>query len=163
VLSDGHLLLLELQRLSGADFAIVHGGGGAEGNADLLGGHVTAQTINLSGTNLALAQSGQIKVIALFTAEESPLYPGVTTATAQGFPILSSTSRGLSAPAGTPAPVVERLSQAVGRAMENPQFKERAAAMGLPLAYMDQDRMAEYWAAMETTFAPLVAHYVEMQ
>jgi Tripartite tricarboxylate transporter family receptor len=40
VLSDGRLLLLELERQAAVKFAIVHSAGGAAGTADLLGGHV---------------------------------------------------------------------------------------------------------------------------
>lgn len=163
VLSDGHLLVLELQRLAGVEFAIVHSAGGAEGTADLLGGHVTAQAINLGGSNAQMAEAGQIKVLATFTTEQVASYPGVQTATEQGFPILSSTSRALSAPAGTPAEVIQRLSESVGKVMASPDFQARAADLGLSLAYMDAATLGEYWDKMETTFGPLIADYLANQ
>jgi tripartite-type tricarboxylate transporter receptor subunit TctC len=160
VLSDGHLMLLELQRQTGADFAIVHSAGGAEGTADMLGGHTTGQSVNLSGTTVDLVESGQAKLLTLFTEEESDDFPGVTTATEQGFPIISSTSRAIAAPAGTPPEVVTALSEAVGRAVENPDFLAAAADISLPLAYMNAEETGAYWDQMAETVAPLVADYL---
>lgn len=161
VLSDGHLLAMELEQKTGARFAIVHGRGGAEGTADLLGGHVSAMTMNLGGANVAMAASRQIKMLAVFTDDEVPTYPGVKTAKAQGIAILSSTSRALSAPGGTPRAVVERLSQSVGKAMALPEFQSRAKQLGLDLAYMDSRTLAAYWDDMERTLTPLIADHLK--
>lgn len=160
VLSDGHLLLLELQRQTGAQFAIVHSGGGAEGTADLLGGHVDAQAINLGGPNASMAASGQMKLLAVFTKDPQPDYPGVQTAEQQGFKIYSSTSRALSAPAGTPQPIIDRLSQSVEKAVELPAFKSKAAAAALNVTYMNSQETGAYWDNTEKTFGPLIADVV---
>jgi tripartite-type tricarboxylate transporter receptor subunit TctC len=163
VLSDGHLLALELEQKTGVKFAIVHGRGGAEGTADLLGGHIHAMAMNLGGPNMQLAASKQIKMLAVFTDGEIAAYPGVKTAKAQGFPILSSTSRAISAPGGTPRAVVDRLSQSVGKAMALPEFQTKAKQLGLDLAYMDSRTLAAYWDEMERTFKPLIAEQLSKQ
>jgi tripartite-type tricarboxylate transporter receptor subunit TctC len=156
VLSDGHLMILELQRQAGVKFAIVHSAGGAEGTADLLGGHVTAQAINLGGANVGMVQSGKMKVLATFTDKEVPDYPGVKTATEQGYKILSSTSRAISAPAGTPEAVVNRLAQSVEKSINNPDFKTKAAAAALTVTFMGPKETSSYWDEMEKTFGPLI-------
>jgi tripartite-type tricarboxylate transporter receptor subunit TctC len=156
VLSDGHLMILDLQRQSGAKFAIVHSAGGAEGTADLLGGHVAAQSVNLGGANVGMVQSGKMKMLATFTEKPVADYPGVKTATEQGFKVLSSTSRAISAPAGTPQPVVDRLSQSVGKSINNPEFRTKAAAAALTVTYMNAKATADYWDQMETTIGPLM-------
>jgi tripartite-type tricarboxylate transporter receptor subunit TctC len=161
VLSDGHLLTMELERKTGTRFAVVHGRGGAEGTADLMGGHVTAMAMNLGGANVGLHASKQIKMLAVFTDQDVPSYPGVRTAKAQGIPILSSTSRALSAPGGTPAAVVERLSQSVSKAMALPEFQTKARQLGLDLAYMDSRTLAAYWDDMERTLTPLIADHLK--
>lgn len=156
VLSDGHLMVLELQREAGVKFAIVHSAGGAEGTADLLGGHVTAQAVNLGGANVGMVQSGKMKMLATFTDKPVADYPGVKTATEQGHKILSSTSRAISAPAGTPDAVVNRLAQSVEKSISNAEFKAKAAAAALTVTYMGPKETADYWDGMEKTFGPLI-------
>ena len=161
VLSDGHLLLLELEERSGADFRIVHSAGGGEAMADLLGGHTDGMTINLGGANIELAATGQIKVLGVFTKEPVSGYPGVQTATEQGYPMTSATSRALSAPGGTPQNVVDRLSEAVGKAMEDPEFQEQAKKLGLAVRYMDAQELESYWDESEKAVAPLIAKHLK--
>jgi tripartite-type tricarboxylate transporter receptor subunit TctC len=104
-----------------------------------------------------MAASGKMKLLATFTAEPSPDYPGVKTAAEQGFNILSSTSRAISAPAGTPDAVVQRLAQSVSKSVNNAEFKTKAAAAALTVTYMGPKDVADYWDNMEKTFGPLIA------
>ncbi|SDN73441.1 tripartite tricarboxylate transporter substrate binding protein [Ensifer sp. YR511] len=156
VLSEGHLLLEKLTDISGAQFNIVHGAGGAEGMADLLGGHVHAMTMNLGGANVELAKSGQIRLLAVFTDKELETYQGVKTAFEQGYPMTSATSRALSAPAGTPVEIIQALSAAVKKAMDAQALRDKAAKLGLSLHYLDSDETAKYWDEMENQIKPAV-------
>ncbi len=157
ILSDGHITSLRLQQVTGAKFAIVHGAGGAKGIADLLGGHTVGQNLNLSGNNVELARAGQIRLLGIFDKSTSANYPGVTTAESQGYPISVATSRAIAAPAGTPKEVVTALSGAIKRAMENPEFVEKATASGLGLRYMDPAQLETYWSGLEEQVKPLIA------
>jgi tripartite-type tricarboxylate transporter receptor subunit TctC len=156
ILSDGHIAIMQLQQLSGARFAIVHGAGGAQGTADLLGGQVTAQNMNLGGSNLELVRSGQVRFLGIFDKQTSANYPGVPTAESQGFPIFSATSRAISAPAGTPSEIVALLTGAMKRAMEGAELKQKAKDLGLVLAYMSPTELDKYWTDMETSVKPLM-------
>ncbi|HZP96662.1 MAG TPA: tripartite tricarboxylate transporter substrate binding protein [Candidatus Limnocylindria bacterium] len=156
ILSDGHITTLLLQEQTGAKFAVVHGAGGAKGIADLLGGHVQAQNVNLSGSNIDLAKSGEIRLLGIFDDSTNPNYPGVTTATSQGYKISVATSRAISAPAGTPKDVVTILSNAIKRAMAAPEFTAKAASSGLSLRYMDPTQLEAYWTDLETRVKPLI-------
>jgi tripartite-type tricarboxylate transporter receptor subunit TctC len=156
ILSDGHISTLLLQQASGTKFAVVHGAGGAKGIADLLGGQVQAQNLNLSGNNIALAKSGEIRLLGIFDDSTSPNYPGVTTAKSQGYNFSVATSRAISAPAGTPKEVVTALSNAIKRAMAAPEFMAKAAASGLSLRYMDPGELETYWTDLETRVKPLI-------
>jgi tripartite-type tricarboxylate transporter receptor subunit TctC len=156
ILSDGHISTLLLQQMTGTRFAIVHGAGGAKGIADLLGGQVQAQNLNLSGSNIDLAKSGEIRLLGIFDEQTSPNYPGVTTAASQGYAISVATSRAISAPAGTPKDVVTILTNAVKRAMANPDFTAKASASGLSLRYLDPGQLDTYWSDLETRVKPLI-------
>lgn len=157
ILSDGHISELLLEKAAGVKFAIVHGAGGSQGTADLLGGTVQVQNMNLGGANLEMVRSGKVRFLTIFDKVASPNYPGVTTAESQGFPVNSATSRAISAPAGTPKAIVDILSGAMKRAMENPELQQKAKDLGLVLAYMDPATLDKYWTEMETTVKPLMA------
>ena len=156
ILSDGHISELLLQKAAGVTFALVHGAGGAQGTADLLGGTVNVQNMNLGGANVELVRSGQVRFLAIFDKQTSPNYPGVTTAESQGFPVTSATSRAISAPAGTPKEIVAALTGAMKRAMDNPELQQKAKDLGLVLAYMDPPTLDKYWTDMEVAVKPLM-------
>lgn len=86
--------------------------------------------------------------------EESPLLPGVKTTFAQGVKLESSSSRGLSAPAGTPREQVDFLAAAIKKAIENPEHLMKMQEQGLTVRYMDPAKMEAYWAAMEGQTQP---------
>jgi tripartite-type tricarboxylate transporter receptor subunit TctC len=156
ILSDGHITSLLLQQSTGAKFAIVHGAGGAKGIADLLGGQVVAQNVNLSGSNIDLAKSGEIRLLGIFDDSTSPNYPGVTTAKSQGYNFSVATSRAISAPAGTPKEIVTILTNAIKRAMAAPDFMAKANSSGLSLRYLDPAGLETYWTDLEGRVKPLI-------
>lgn len=156
VLSDGHITALRLQDLGDAEFAIVHGDGGAANITNILGDNTDVGNLNISGNTAELVRSGVIKLLAIFDTERDPNYPDVKTATEQGYPIVTGSSRAISAPAGTPQQIVDAISSAMKRAMENPEFVEKAEASGLRLTYMDPAQLKEYWSTLEKDVAPLI-------
>ncbi len=62
----------------------------------------------------------------------------------------AATFTGIFAPAGTPAPVVEKLAQALRKAMANEAVRERYRAMGVEVMDMGQ---AEFAALVREDYA----------
>src|SRR5262249_46780382 len=60
--------------------------------------------------------------------------PNVATAREQGLDFEISTWQGLFLPKGTPEPIVRRLNQAVGEALDTPYVRERFEALGEEIA-----------------------------
>lgn len=155
ILGDDHLAVLQLQKLADVKFAIVQFDGSAPSMTALLGGHIDAYFGNI-GDTVPQFKAGEVRVLALMDDEESPLLPGVKTTFAQGFKLESSSSRGLSAPAGTPREQVDFLAAAIKKAIDNPEHLKKMQEQGLTVRYMDPAKMEAYWAAMEEQIQPLM-------
>ncbi len=86
---------------------------------DLLGGHVDLGFLNIVGAG-QLVRAGKLRALALTTAKRSTLMPEIPSVQELiGKPFDVSAWTGILAPAGTPAPVVERLGRDVGASLRN--------------------------------------------
>jgi len=74
-------------------------------------------------------RSGKLRPLAVTHA--TLLLPGVPTLAEAGFPLEVLTSFSVVAPAGTPVPVVQRMSVEIARAMRTPAVAEKLAAQML--------------------------------
>lgn len=85
-------------------------------------------------TVLAQIRSGKLRALAVTSQERAALLPDVPTMDAAGVKgYLVTTWSGLVAPAGTPAPVLATLSQALARALTKPEVQKTLAEQGIPL------------------------------
>jgi tripartite-type tricarboxylate transporter receptor subunit TctC len=115
--------------------AIVHvpyRGGGPAAN-DLLGGHINMAFLSLSSA-VPLLTSGKIRIIALVEKTRYAAMPDIPTIgeTVPGFEM--SSWLGFFAPAGTPAPLVARLNDAIVKVLTADAVKEKLASLGLVVA-----------------------------
>ena len=125
--SAGHLAFEMLKTAASIDVVHVpYKGTGAQVN-DLLAGNIDAAAAGTPGL-LPHAQAGSIRIIAVGSAQRLSVLPDVPTVAEQGFPGFESSQWfGLLAPAGTPAPVVERLHQAAVKALQTDAVRSRLA------------------------------------
>ena len=81
-----------------------------------------------SGPQIA---AGRLRAIAVTSAQRSPLMPEVPTLVEQGFPeLVGAGFYGLLAPAGTPAPIVQRLHASVLWAVRETDLGRRLVEQG---------------------------------
>lgn len=74
------------------------------------------------------AQSGKVKALAITSLEPSPSLPGIPTMDEQGYPGFEAISwNAILAPAGTPAPIVERLNRELSRIINSDSVREQLA------------------------------------
>jgi len=73
-------------------------------------------------------RSGAIKMLAVSTAERSPLLPDVPTLKEAGIDVEADAWSGLIAPAGIPKPMTARIGQLVGEAVASPVIRDKLAA-----------------------------------
>jgi tripartite-type tricarboxylate transporter receptor subunit TctC len=72
--------------------------------------------------------SGAIKVLAVSTAERSPLLPDIPTLKEAGIDVEADAWSGLIAPAGIPEAMAKRIGELVGQAITTPTIRDKLAA-----------------------------------
>ncbi|CAB3872452.1 MULTISPECIES: tripartite tricarboxylate transporter substrate binding protein [Achromobacter] len=105
--------------------------GAAPAAQDLIAGNVPTGFIDAMTIGPFL-KSGQAKPIATTGASRSALYPDLPTIAESGYPGYDvSVWMGVFAPAGTPAPVVEKLNAAIRDALATDAVRTRLQASGI--------------------------------
>jgi tripartite-type tricarboxylate transporter receptor subunit TctC len=134
----------ELIALStGTKFMHVPYKGGAPALNDLLGGHVDIYVSSLPQV-LQLAQSGQVKALAVTSAKRTTLLPDVPTleeAGIAGFDLWSWW--GIVGPAGMPANVVNALNSEIGKMLTSPELSNFLSTEGAEAATMTPQQFGE--------------------
>ncbi|HSH99337.1 MAG TPA: tripartite tricarboxylate transporter substrate binding protein [Reyranella sp.] len=101
---------------------------------DLLAGQVQLTIDNLPAI-LPQIRSGGVRALAISTAERWPALPDLPTIAEAGLPGYAAISwQMVAAPAGTPRPIIDRLSAAVTKASADPAFKAKVAETGAATA-----------------------------
>ncbi|WP_295856814.1 tripartite tricarboxylate transporter substrate binding protein [uncultured Xylophilus sp.] len=104
--------------------------GSAPAVNDLLGNQIGIMFDNLP-SSLPHIRAGKLRPIAVTTAKRSPELPDVPTIAEAGVPGYEATSWfGLFAPAGTPAPVIERIDTALIKVLGTAELKKKLSEQG---------------------------------
>ncbi|MCZ8439993.1 Bug family tripartite tricarboxylate transporter substrate binding protein [Achromobacter xylosoxidans] len=118
--SSIHLSCELFKMQTGTDILHVPYRGSGPAVADLLGGQVDSMFDNLP-SSLPHVQAGKLRAIGITSPQRLPAVPEVPTLAESGLPGFDVESWfGLMAPAGTPQPVIERLNQALNKALADP-------------------------------------------
>ena len=128
--SPAHLAAEKLVRV--ADIKMVHVPykGAAPALTDLIGGQVQLLLTNVPAS-LGFIKSGKLKALAITGQNRSPALPDTLTFAEAGLPAYDANAwYGLVAPRGTPAPVVQRLAGAVGKALADPVISKKLEQQG---------------------------------
>lgn len=105
--------------------------GGAPALADVMGGQVDAYFAN-AGSALGYVQSGQLRALAVTSRARMAALPDVPTVAESGVPAFEVLEwNGFFVPKGTPARIVERLSQEIQAAVRDPATKTRLLKLGV--------------------------------
>lgn len=126
-------------------FHVPYQGGGPAVTA-LLGGQVDALA---SGPAAAVGQikAGKMRALASWGVKRHPLLPEIPTFKELGYDAEFYIWSGVFAPAGTPAPVLARLREAVRVAANDPAFKGAMDKVSTPVNYLDAPEFQKYWDA----------------
>jgi tripartite-type tricarboxylate transporter receptor subunit TctC len=110
---------------------------------DLVGGHVQMVITSLPSA-LVQVKAGRLKALAVAGEQRSAFAPDIPTCNEQGMPYVSELWWGLAAPARTPPDVVDRLSDALRKAMQTPQLTQRYATEGAEPVPMSPPEFTRY-------------------
>ena len=123
--STPHLEGEMLKELAGLDLVHVPFRGAADAMTALLADQIQL-LITAQGPALPHIEAGKLRALAVLHERRQETLPGVPTVAEAGFPALVSRAWfAVAAPAGTPGPVLERLSAEILRAAAAPEFRQR--------------------------------------
>jgi tripartite-type tricarboxylate transporter receptor subunit TctC len=121
--SSNHLAGELLKSLAGVDLLHVPYKGAGPAMADVMAGHVD---LMLGAAGLAEARAGRVRVLGVTSRKRSPSAPELPTLAEAGVKGYEATIWfGLLAPAGTPRPIVDRLSHEIGKVLQQKALRER--------------------------------------
>ncbi len=114
--------------------------------SDLIGGRIQA-IFPVVPMTVPHVRGGTLRVLAVFSAERSPVLPDVPTTVELGYgDLISETCFALLVPTGTPAEVVGRLNTALNQVVAEPAMQERLRDMGLTIRAGAPDLVTTYLA-----------------
>lgn len=128
--ASGHMAMELLKTTAGLDIQHVPYKGGAPAIQDVIGGHIPMMFIN---QDMAFAQikGGTVRAIGVASTTRNPAEPAIPTIAEQGFPGFSAVSwNGISAPAGTPKLILDRLQREIKAALNLPANKTKLESQG---------------------------------
>jgi len=152
-----HFAAAVFEHVADVKFTMVHYRGGAPAAQDLVAGRVDlifAPTVEV----LAMVRAGKLRAIATSRPKPLDVLPDVPTIVS-GLPGYEFRSwLGVFAPAGTPAPVLHRLSSEIAAAVRRPEVKEKLEALG----YEPVGSTAEEFAAFQRAELPKMTEVVRI-
>lgn len=116
-----------------------------KGSGDLMPGLLSGTIQMAVATPVSIMQqvnAGKLKALAVTSMSRDPAMPDVPTVDEAAVPGFDSEAWvGLFVPAGTPAPVAAKLADALKRATELPDFRQRITAAGFQPRYLAPEPM----------------------
>jgi len=118
--------------------------GAAPAVTDLLGGRIQVMFTTVASAAPLIA-GGQLRALAVTSAERSPAFPDIPTVAEAGVPGYSAESwYGLYAPARTPAGIIDRLNKSAATAVQSDAFKRLAVNEGLVMVAAEPGELDRY-------------------
>ena len=141
-----HLSAELFASMAGVKFNHVPYKGSAPALQDVIGGQVPMMFDTMLSA-LPHVKSGALKALAITGAQRSAAAPDLPTIAESGLPGYQAYAwNGLLAPAGTPAEVVNRLSDELKKALALPAVQERFGAQGFAATWTSPAQTVDYLA-----------------
>lgn len=139
--SVSHIGTEIFKQTTGVDMVHVPYKGSGAAIQDVLAGQVQV-FITTPPSVMQHVQSGKLKGLAVTGKNRHPGMPNVPTTAEAGLPSFQLESWvALYAPAGTPAPVIAKLTESVKKSLALPEVKERSDVVGVELRYLNPTAM----------------------
>jgi tripartite-type tricarboxylate transporter receptor subunit TctC len=136
-----------LQQRGGVTLTHVPYKGAAPATVDLVAGRIELAFLNAPSV-LSYIEAKNLRALAVANATRAERLADVPTMAESGYPgVEMSTWYGISAPAGTPRAVIDRLYAAIAQTLSSPSVKQKLAAQGVEAFLKDPDAFAAYLLA----------------
>ena len=126
----------------------------SESSVDLLGGRIDFMW---DAGAITLAQQGKLRALGVAHSERWPTLPNVPTMAEAGYPDVTLTGFYMvTAPAGTPAPVLDKLNELVNAVLAEPEFKSRMLELNILPRPGTRQEAATFVRQQTAKWAPII-------
>jgi tripartite-type tricarboxylate transporter receptor subunit TctC len=154
--TSAHLAGELFKSLAKVNLTMVPYRGAAPAITDLIGGQIQVMFTTVASA-APLIQSGQLRALAVTSAERSPAFPDVPTVAEAGVPGYAAESwYGLFAPAKTPPEIIDRLNKSAARAVQSESFKRLGVNEGLVMVASPPAELDRYFAGEEARWRKVI-------
>jgi tripartite-type tricarboxylate transporter receptor subunit TctC len=128
--STSHVYGEMLKAAAGIDMTHVPYKGAGPAVQDIMAGHASTGIHDLGSVGANLA-AGKLVALAVTGPRRWPLLPDLPTFVELGYPLDIAGWNAIHAPAGTPRPIIERMSAEINRVIQSPEGREQMLKFGL--------------------------------
>ncbi len=139
-----HIAMEQIAAKEGVKFTQVPFKGAAETNAAVLGGHTMLQADSTGWK--PLVDGGQIRLLNIWTAERSKVWPDAPTLKELGYPFVFDSPFGVAGPKGMDPAIVKKLAETFKVALDEPTVVETLRRYDMFPRFLDT---APYIAVMQ--------------
>jgi tripartite-type tricarboxylate transporter receptor subunit TctC len=153
--SDDHLLILMFERAAGIKVTHIPFKGSSEVRTAIMSRQIDVAAMNVGEALQSIRGGAPMRNLGQFGPARSNLAPDLPTGREQGYPFEMVALRGMAAPKGMPADILDRLVKAVAQSAADPDFQAQAAKVFAPLRYLTPAQFDAEIRAGETQFKQL--------
>ena len=154
--TSAHLAGELFKNLAKVDLTTVPYKGAAPAITDLLGGQIQVMFTTVASAASQI-EAGQLRALAVTSAERSPAFPDLPTVAEAGVPGYSAESwYGLFAPAKTPRDVIDRLNKSAASAVRSEAFKKLGVNEGLVMVASPPEEFDRYFRGEEERWRKVI-------
>jgi tripartite-type tricarboxylate transporter receptor subunit TctC len=149
-------LVQVIAKQNGLDLVAAPYRGSAPMMADMLGNQIPAGVASIPDF-IENHKAGKLRVVAVMGAQRQAAMPEVPTFAELGLKGFEDVPYyGLFAPAGTPRATLDRLAQAVQKALAQADVRDKLTAMGLTVGYMSGEQLGAREQAYGKVWAKII-------
>ena len=149
--STGHIAAELFSNAAGVSYLHVPYKGNAQSMVDLLGGQIPFMFDQVS-TSAQYILTGKIAAIGVTSKTRSAILPDVPTLDESGLAGFEDTTfNGLFAPAGTPAPIINRLHTELTKILQSPELVKQFMTKGVELGASQTPEQFKQYLAQQTS------------
>jgi tripartite-type tricarboxylate transporter receptor subunit TctC len=154
--TSAHLAGELFKNLAKVDLTTVPYKGAAPAITDLIGGQIQVMFTTVASA-ASLIEAGQLRALAVTSAERSPAFPQLPTVAEAGVPGYAAESwYGLFAPARTPKEVIDRLNKSAAAAVQSEVFKRLGVNEGVVMVARPPEELERYFRGEEDRWRKVI-------
>ena len=154
--TSAHLAGELFKHMANVNLTTVPYKGSAPAITDLMSGQIQVMFTTVASA-AGLVEAGQLRALAVTSAERSPAFPNLPTVAEAGVPGYDAEAwYGLFAPAKTPPEIIDRLNKAAANAVKAETFKKLSANEGLILVASPPSELDRYFREEEDRWRKVI-------